>query len=263
MVEDLRTDTLVKIYVYLICLIMWVPLVVMISSSFTRANFISFPPELFSLKWWIEFVTSYSYQRSTWLSLRISAMVAPLSLIIGLLSSIVLVRYRFRGRNFLSTYFNMPYTIPQIVFALGALLFFASFGHIKIFHFMICHVIITLPFNIRTISASLQGTDPDLEKCARILGADEITSFYKITLPLIKPGLVGAFLSTFLSSFNNTTIALFLGSPKLWTLPARIFSEIEFHAMPSLVAAASFSMILSLIFMILIHKFIGIASLYT
>jgi putative spermidine/putrescine transport system permease protein len=148
------------------------------------------------------------------------------------------------------------------VFALGALLYFSRFSHINILHFVICLTITTLPFNIRTISASLQGIDPDLERSAKVLGADEFTAFYKILLPQIKPGLIGAFLYTFLSSFNNTTIGLFLGTPKLTTLPVRIFSEIQFHAYPSLVAAASFSMMLSFIFMLLIHKYVGISSLY-
>lgn len=262
MVEILKTNDIIKTYTYLVLVFLWIPLLVMILASFTKSNFISFPPELFSLKWWMIFLTTDTYKRSTLLSIRISAMVAPISLIIGLLSSVVLVRYRFKRRNLLTVFLNMPYTVPQVVFALSALLFFASFGHINIIHFIICHIIITLPFNIKIISACLQGTDPNLEKSARILGADEITSFFKITIPLIKPGLIGAFLHTFLSSFNNTTIAIFIGTPKLWTLPARIFSEIEFHAYPSLIAAASFSMILSLIFMILIHKYIGISSLY-
>jgi len=261
-VEILRTNKIIKTYTYLILVFLWIPLFVILSSSFTKTNFISFPPELFSLKWWMKFIATDTYKRSTWLSIRISTIVAPISLIIGLLSSIVLVRYRFKGRNLFKIFFNMPYTIPQVVFALSALLFFTSFGHINIIHFIICHIIITLPFNIKIISASLQLTDPNLEKSARVLGANEITSFYKITLPLIKPGLIGAFLHTFLSSFNNTTIAIFIGTPKLWTLPARIFSEIEFHAYPDLVAAASFSMILSFIFMLLIHKYIGISSLY-
>ena len=251
-----------RIYTYFICIIICIPPLVILSSSFTKAQFISFPPELFSLKWWKAFATSDPYQRSVWLSIRISALAAPLSMIMGLLSAIILIRYKFKGRSLLSAFFNMPYTVPQIVFALASLLLYARYGYINIFHFVIAHVVITLPRNIRIISAGLQGTDPDLERCAKILGANDFVAFYKITLPQIKSGLIGAFLYTFLSSFNNTTIALFLGNPKLWTLPARIFSEVEFFAYPSLIAASSFSLIITLIFMVIIHKYVGIASVY-
>jgi putative spermidine/putrescine transport system permease protein len=258
----MKKDYLLKSYIFLICSIMWIPLLMIIISSFTKGNVITFPPELFSLQWWVEFFTSHSYQTSTLLSIQISALATPLSLIIALLSSIALVRYRFKGRAFLSTFFNMPYTVPQVIYAIGALFFFSALVEINMYHFVICYVIITLPNNIRMLSSNLQGIDPDLEKCAKILGANEITAFYKITLPQIKPGLVGSFFLTFISTFNNTIIAIFLGSPKVWTLPARIFEEVQYYSFPSLVAAASFTMVISVTLMIIIHKYVGISSLY-
>lgn len=252
----------IRLYVYVACLIIMVPVIVLIGASFTRSEYISFPPDLFSLRWWGEFFSTGIYQRSTLLSIQISAVTSVITTLVALLSARVLVRHRFKGETFISTLFNMPFTVPQVVFALAALFFFASMGPILPIHFVICFIVIELPFSIRAIAANMSGLDPDLERAALVLGASPLWAFYKVTLPLIRPGLVGSFLFAFLSSFNNTTIALFLSNPRYVTLPVVIFQEIEFYAYPSLVAAASFATILSLGMMAVIHKFVGIASMY-
>lgn len=263
MVEDMKTGQfLLRCYMYLACTVIMVPVVVLISASFTKADYISFPPELVSLKWWGEFFSQDIYRRSTLLSLQISAATSVLTIFIALAGARVLVRHQFRGKTMLSTMFNMPMTVPQVVFALAALFFFARIGPIHPVHFVICFVVIDLPVAIRTISASMSGLDPDLERAAMVLGASPLHAFYKVTMPLIKPGLIGAFLFSFLSSFNNTTIALFLSNPRYVTLPVVIFQEIEFYAWPSLVAAASFATILSLGMLFVINRFVGIASIY-
>jgi len=239
-----------------------VPVVVVLGASITKADYISFPPDLFSLRWWRDFISTDIYQRSTLLSIQISAVTSVITVAIALLSARVLVKHRFRGRTIINTMFNMPFTVPQVVFALAALFFFSSMGPILPVHFIICFVVIDLPLAIRTISANMSGLDPDIERAAQVSGADPLSAFFKVTLPLIKPGLIGAFLFSFLSSFNNTTISIFLSNPKYITLPVVIFQEIEFYAWPSLVAAASFATILSLGMMVVIHRFVGIASMY-
>jgi len=263
MVEDMKTgQLLLRCYVYLACIIIMVPVIVLISASFTKSDYISFPPDLISLKWWNQFFSQELYQRSMLLSIQISAVTSALSVLVALAAARVLVRHRFRGKTILSTMFNMPFTVPQVVFALAALFFFASMGPILPIHFVMCFLVVELPVVIRTISANMSGLDPDLERAAMVLGASPLVAFYKVTLPLIKPGLIGGFLFSFLSSFNNTTIALFLSNPGYVTLPVVIFQEIEFYAYPSLVAAASFATILSLGMMFVISRFVGIASIY-
>jgi ABC-type spermidine/putrescine transport system permease subunit II len=262
-VEKMKAENIaLRMYVYLACMIIMVPVIVLISASFTRSKYISFPPDLFSFRWWVEFLSSDIYQRSTLLSIQISAVSSVITTLVALLSARVLVVHSFRGKTFLSTLFNMPFTVPQVVYALAALFFFTSMGPILPIHFIICFVVIDLPFSVRAISANMSGLDPDLERAALVLGATPLLAFYKVTLPLIKPGLIGSFLFAFLSSFNNTTIAVFLSNPRYVTLPVAIFQEIEFYAYPSLVAAASFATILSLGMMATIHKFVGIASIY-
>jgi len=258
----LNNRLLLKLYVYLVCIVIILPVVVLVSASFTKANYVSFPPELISFKWWIEFFTADVYRTSTLLSLQISAASSVLCVLIGLMTARAMVRYRFRGQTALSTLFNMPFTVPQVVFALAVLFYFARMGTINPIHFVLAFVVVDLPTVIRTISASMSGLDPDVEKAAIVLGANPIVAFFQITVPLIKPGLIGGFLFAFLNSFNNTTIALFLSNPRYVTLPVIIFQEMEFYSLPSLVAAASFATIVALAIMIVIDRFIGIASVY-
>ena len=127
MAQGVNNRLLLKLYVYLVCIVIILPVVVLVSASFTKANYVSFPPELISFKWWIEFFTTDVYRTSTLLSLQISAASSVLCVLIGLLTARAMVRYRFRGQTALSTLFNMPFTVPQVVFALAGLFYLAGF----------------------------------------------------------------------------------------------------------------------------------------
>ncbi len=235
------------------------PLVIIFLSAFSEASSISFPPKGFSLKWFAVALSDGSLMDSIQTSLLLAIVASILSVLAGTLASYALVRYRFPGRNVVDSLITAPLTLPMVGLGLGLLFFFSSFmGGLSFINLVFGHVIITLPYVVRNVSISLAAVDKSLERSAMILGAGPITTFYKITLPLIKPGLISGTLMAFIASFNNTTISLFVSNPENLTFPVKIFYFIEFFPDPRMFAISSFVIIASLAIMLVLDRVFGL-----
>lgn len=238
------------------------PLIVIIGSSFTSTEFISFPPEGFSLHWFAVALTDAELLESITTAIVVASLASIISWAIGTLASFAIVRYRFRGRNFLGGFFLSPLTIPMVVLAIGMLFFMSTFHMITLTGLVIGHVIITVPYLLRTVSASLMSVDRSIERAAMSLGANEVTTFFRVTLPLIKPGMIAGVLFSFILSFNNVTVSLFLARPGLQTLPVRIFYYIEAFPDPRISAISTVVVIFSLAFMIVLDRMFGLYKMF-
>src|SRR5258708_21358577 len=162
---------------------------VVLGPSFTAANFVSFPPQGFTLRWYAvalakqEFIDSFVY------SLVIAAITGAIATVLGGLVAVVLVRFRFAGREALDAFFMSPLVLPTIVIGIGILQFFSQLGFKATGTVLIAgHVVITTPYAIRLIGASLAGVDPALERAAPNLAAAPLPAFAEIPPPLLRPG---------------------------------------------------------------------------
>ena len=195
-------------------------------------------------------------------SLLVGTLSSAISLGIGIPASLVLVRQRFKGREILQVLFISPLAIPAIVIGVSLLDFFVLLEvHEPLTRLLVGHVIITLPYVVRVISASLQGLDRRLEEAAMNLGATEVTTFQKITLPLMKSGIIAAIVFAFQTSFNDISVSIFLIGTHFSTLSIVLLTWTYKFFDPS-IAAVSGLIIGSITCMLLItEKLVGIDKL--
>jgi len=247
---------IVWIYIFILS-----PVVVVIFSSFNPTNLTLFPPQGFSLRWYGEFFHDPTFMRAFFnVSLKIAAMVSFLSTFLSLLVSIAIIRFRFRGSSFVETFFLSPMMIPQILIGISLLLFLSKIYVGDIYRLIIGHMIITIPIAIRAIYPSLSGLNPALEEAARSLGANTLQTFFRITLRLTFSGVLAAMIFSFIISFTDANVSLFLTGPGLTTLPVEIFAFLQWDSTPIIAAITTVQVLMIIAFGCVLDKLVGLSS---
>ena len=238
------------------------PMIIIVAVSFNPSAAITFPPEGFSLKWYqniftghTDFVTGFAN------SIKIAVIATIFDIFIGVFASLSVTKYNFKGKSLLVSFFTSPMFIPSISFAFVLMRTTAS---IKMFtpftKILIGHIVIILPYIIRNTMSVLINFNWTLEDAAS-LGANPRQVFFKITLPLIKPGIISGAMLAFLYSFDEAVISSFLTSAKFTTMPIQIINYMEFQFDPTVAAIATILMASSLIIMLVINKLVGLDSM--
>ena len=249
----------IKTWKIFIVLFIIVPLPLVILSSFSASSMITFPPTGFSIRWYTGIFERMEYVRSFLLSLRLSLLCVLISVSVGTLASLALARYNFRGREIIRSVFLSPLMLPAVIVGLALLRFFASIRWVATFQgILLAHLILTTAYVIRTVSSSLVGFDNSLEEAARDLGASSFYTLRKVTLPLIKPGLIVAAIFAFIVSFDETTVSIFITGGRTITLPVRIFSQLEYGLDPTVTAISSLLILMAVIALFIIGEVFGL-----
>jgi spermidine/putrescine transport system permease protein len=188
-------------------------------------------------------------------SILLALAVSSTSTLLGTLAAWSLSRYCIRGQPVLQALLVPPIAIPWLIIAIALLLMFFWIGVPRgLFAMYVGHVGITLPYVILLLSARLKESDPSLEEAARNLGAGPVTTFRRVTLPIILPGVIGALLFTFTISFDNFIISHFLAPPGVSTLPVEIYSAIRKGFTPEINAISSIIFLGSAILILLASR---------
>lgn len=249
----------IKTWKVFIVLFIIVPLPLVILSSFSASSMITFPPTGFSFRWYTGIFERMEYVRSFLLSLRLSLLCVLISVSVGTLASLALARYNFRGREIIRSVFLSPLMLPAVIVGLALLRFFASIRWVATFQgILLAHLMLTTAYVIRTVSSSLVGFDSSLEEAARDLGASAFYTLRKVTLPLIKPGLIVAAIFAFIVSFDETTVSIFITGGRTITLPVRIFSQLEYGLDPTVTAISSVLILMAVIALFIIGEVFGL-----
>ncbi|WP_309493067.1 ABC transporter permease [Candidatus Hecatella orcuttiae] len=221
----------------------------------------TFPPPGFSLKWVNKFIQEEVFINAFRVSLILAAVVVSISVVTGLLTSYGMVRYNFRGKDFLNMLFFMPLIVPAVV--TGSALLFLLRGilgiYISFFNLTIAHVILTIPFSIRAIAATLSGFDITLEESAKVLGSSGLRAFRRITLPMIKPGIIAASVFAFVISLDEVTASVFLSRSDALILPVVLLTFMREQVDPTFAAASIFLILIYTILIFIISKTIGLS----
>ncbi|MBI4588269.1 MAG: ABC transporter permease [Candidatus Rokubacteria bacterium] len=254
-----RTGWGVRLAVCAVYAFLLVPLVVVVLAAFNAGNYFTFPPQGFSLKWFANFLRRREFLQALWLSTELGLWTAALSTVVGTLAAIVLVRGRFRGRDLVNAYVTSPLLLPQILTGVALLQYFSLLGLAQSYWaLLIGHVVVTTPYVVRTVSATLYNFDLALEEAAQSLGASPVRAFLEITLGIIKPGVVAGAIFAFAISFDNFTISLFLTSPGLTPLPIELFAYLKYSFDPTAAAVSAVAIGITLVLMLLIARFMGL-----
>jgi putative spermidine/putrescine transport system permease protein len=247
----------------LVYLFVLAPIVVVLASSLTAADYTSFPPQGLSLRWYLEIPRHPEFLDSLRVSLVVAAATAALATALGTLAALALVRHRFRGRDLLNGLFLSPLMVPTVILGVALLQFYTLAGITRTPFSLICgHLVITVPYVVRLVSASLAGLDRTLELAAMSLGATPWQAFRRVTLPLARPGIVAGAAFAAITSFDDVSVALFLASPRAVTLPVRIFTYIEQTFDPLVTAVCSILIVLAAIAVAIIERLVGLGRLF-
>lgn len=245
-----------KIFIVLFII---VPLPLVILNSFSASSMITFLPTGFSIRWYTGIFERMEYVRSFLISLRLALLCVLISGSVGTLAALALARYNFRGREIIRSVFLSPLMLPAVIVGLALLRFLASIGWVATFQgILLAHLILTTAYVVRTVSSSLVGFDNSLEEAARDLGASAFYTLRKVTLPLIKPGLIVAAIFAFIVSSGETTVSVFITGGRTITLPVRLFSQSEYGLDPTVLAISSLLILVALIALITIGKVFGL-----
>jgi putative spermidine/putrescine transport system permease protein len=201
------------------------PMVIVVLAAFNAGNYFTFPPQGFSLKWFDNFFQRREFMQALRLSTELALWTALASTVIGTAAAIALVRGRFRGRDLLNAFVTSPLLLPQILTGVALLQFYTLFKmQASYAALLIGHIVVTTPYVIRTVTATLTHFEMALEEAAQSLGAHPVRAFFEVTLGVIKPGVVAGAIFAFAISFDNFTLSLFLTSSKLTPLPIELFA---------------------------------------
>jgi spermidine/putrescine transport system permease protein len=226
---------LVRGWTLLVYIFMFLPVAVVVLLSFNASQFGSFPLTGFSFRWFWELAGNEAILRAFRTSIVLGLLTALISTSLGVLASLALVRYRVPGANMISTILIAPILVPEVVLAVGLLLFLNFLGIPKSFPLLLAgHVIFTLPFVILVVQARLVGIRRDVEEASLSLGASPVQTFFEITLPLLMPAVLAGALFAFTISFDDITGTLFWKPGGVETVPTQIFAMLRNSISPEI-----------------------------
>ncbi len=248
----------VGVYIFLMA-----PILLIVVMSLNAGEFLIFPIDGISLRWFGELYASKQFMNAIGYSLRIAFIAALVSGILGTLAAIYCVRHAGRLQGVLRLYLMTPLLIPEILTAI-ALLFFmyqVGIGTRYSIGLQIGHIVVTLPYVFMNVATSLFNFDRSVEEAARSLGASPWTTFRRVTLPLIKPGVITGCLFAFIISFDIFNISLLLKGVGTSTLPIQLFDYLRWDFDPTAAAVSSVSIVMTLVAILILDRFVGLRSL--
>jgi spermidine/putrescine transport system permease protein len=226
---------LLTLFTVLVYLFLFAPIVVVIILSFNASQFGGFPMQGVSLRWFQALWNNAAIVDAFATSLTLGFLTAVIGTLIGLLAAIALVRFRFRGRKVVSTALIVPILVPETVLGVGLLLLLRAADQPRSAWLVLAgHVLFALPFTALVIQARLAGISRQYEEAARSLGASDLAVLREITVPLLMPAIIAAFLFAFTISFDNLTATLFWRPPGVETVPTQIFTMLRDSISPEI-----------------------------
>jgi putative spermidine/putrescine transport system permease protein len=240
------------------------PFVVVVGTSFDTATeyHVTFPPRGFSLAGYETIPAKYALAGG--ISLMVAVSVAIVSTLIGLCAALGLVRGKVIGREVFQSFFRLPVQIPFVVTGAVFLQFYYQLDAVTGVNLLngfagliLAHVFVAVPYSIGAIASVLTRFNPALEEAAESLGATGWATFWQVTYPFIRPGVMAGMFYAFIVSFGDIPVALFLVSGERTTLPVEIFQDMQFDFRPSILAVSTLIAVLSLVAILGVQKLAG------
>jgi putative spermidine/putrescine transport system permease protein len=230
------------------------PILVVMPLSFNAQNFFTFTPEMlrfdpagYSLKHYQDFFTSNEWQQALRNSLLIAPAATVLSVSFGTLAAIGLSSEHVPFRRAIMAILISPMIVPLIISAAGMYFFYSRIGLQGTYlGVVLAHAALGIPFVIITVTATLVGFDRSLTRAAANMGADPVTTFFRVQMPLILPGVISGGLFAFITSFDEVVVVLFVGSANQQTLPWEMFTGLREQISPTILAVATILVVISI-----------------
>lgn len=260
-------------YFVLVFTVLLAPLVVVIGGSFSApandaviVSYIQFPPERLTLQWYARIPASQLHALAV--SFILGLAVALAASLIGVPAALGLVRGRFRGKTLVSVLLKAPLQIPHVVCGIAFLQLYYRFGDMTNLYLQgtnlglfLGHLFLATPFVIGSVSTVLLRFNPRLEEAAQALGAGPWRTLWRVTLPVIAPGIFTGALYAFIVSFVDVPVAVFLASADTTTFPVELFHALEQDFNPSSLASASLAAGFAVLLVVAAQRLVGMETL--
>jgi len=212
----------------------------------------------FTLDWYVRLL----HRPDLMIALRTSLIVAVTSTVVatalGTVAALALGRDRHRLAGVVESLLVLPIVTPEVVAGISILILFSAAGiHLGLLTVIIAHITFSLPFTILVVLARLRGMDRSLEEAALTLGADELTAFRRVTVPLLMPGIIGAALLAFTLSFDDFVITFFTAGPGTSTLPLVIYGMVRRTVEPSVNALSALLVVGTTLLLVVAQRWLG------
>jgi putative spermidine/putrescine transport system permease protein len=255
-IRGIGGSAILSIYAWIVIAVLLVPIIAFVPMAFTRSTFLSFPPQGFSLQWFEQFVASPLWLGAMIRSFGIGLSTAAITVVIASMAALGLVRSRSRLGGAVFLLFLTPMVVPSIVIAIALFSLFARISLVATdLGIIIGHTVIAMPVVFVILLATFKGHDWRLDAAAATLGANSVQTLWRVTLPLVKGGFAVGFVTGFLQSFEELTVALFVGGGLKTTLPKQMWDGILLQVNP-IIAAASVVVLLVAMVMFAIMEWV-------
>jgi len=252
---------LVKIFAYAVFLFLILPILILVPLSFNAGSFFTFTqemlslnPDAFSLRWYDAFFSDPKWMMAIKNSFYIAIVSSFIAVILGTIASIGLNSEKMPFRSLLMVVLISPMIIPLIILAAGMYFFYSYIGLSGSYTgLIIAHAILGVPFVVINVLSALNAYDLNLSKASTSLGANKVHTFFHIMFPIIKPGVISGWLFAFITSFDEVIIIIFLAGPEQRTIPRQMFSGLREQISPTILAASTLLLVLSVALLVSIQ----------
>jgi len=240
------------IYAWAFIAILYAPLLLLPLFSFNDSQYVSFPMSGFTTEWYGQLWTLAPMWSALWNSVVLGAAVAVLSTILGVFAAKALTRYRLPGRGPILGFMMLPLVVPGIVFGVALLILLNRAGvSLSLFTVGLGHILVCTPFAIATLIPRFEGFDASIEEASADLGENGFWTFWRVTLPMVFPGILASLMLTFTISFDEFIMAFFLAGTEP-TLPIYIWNQLRFpERLPGVLALSTIIIALSFVLVFL------------
>jgi putative spermidine/putrescine transport system permease protein len=236
------------------------PILITAAVSFNSGNRSYFPPRGFSFRWWERAFTA-EWMDPLWFSIKLGSLTALVATLLALPMAFALHRYRFRGRDALVAMTLGPLMLPSLVTGVGLLQLFELTGlreYVGFTALLVGHVVICMPFAVRTVAISLSTLPPNMELAAASLGASRWATLRYVVLPRIKTGVIAGAVFAFIHSFTDVNLSIFLARPGEIPITVKILGFLEYGFAPTLAAVAVITLLLPLVLVAIVERVSGL-----
>ena len=236
------------------------PSVIILILSFTSEEALRFPPPSYSTRWYEALWEANEIQEAAWLSLQVAAIATTMSVLLGVSAALAIGRSRAAWARVLDTAFMSPLILPALAFGFAILMMFSLLGfRPSLWTLAIGHIVVCVPFVLRTTLANLSLLDPALLESSKSLGAGEFYTFRRITLPLIKRGVMAGAFIAFMASFDNVPVSLFLQDARTQVLPIHLWDIIHNQLDSRAASASGVLIIFTIVLMLIMERVSGVS----
>jgi putative spermidine/putrescine transport system permease protein len=252
--------------VVLAYVLMLVPVVMVILTSFFRDEIVSFPPSGLTLKWYANAWSRQEFANGFLISIQVALIATVIGVPLGTAAALALSRSNISAKSAISTLLLGPLAVPGVVAGTALYLFYLKIENgidldiVGTLPAIVgAHVLLTIPWTVRVVTACLQGLDQTVEEAAANLGARAWIVFRRVTLPMLWPGVVAACMFSFIQSFENLELTLLLVGPNKTTLPVAMLNYLEFRMDPTLAAVATVQILIVAALMLITDRFVKLS----